>query len=107
MKNKLISNFKRRLKKAAMPVISSILALAIVVSGLPLFPGDHISRAFASTINVEAAPPSFNTVYNGGTTLSWNYEERTHETTVETCSIAPRPPLRLVRRLRDHLHCLE
>jgi hypothetical protein len=79
MKSKLANNLKRRLKKAMKPITSSFLALVIVVTGLPLFPGDHISRAFASTIDVSANPTRFNTVYDGKTTLTWSYEERTHD----------------------------
>lgn len=82
----------KRLKKAIKPVFSVILAVAVVVTGVPLFPGDHMGKAHAATINVGINPQRFNNVYGGETNVSWDYQTKTHDTTLETCTVTPNPP---------------
>ncbi|MEC0147840.1 DUF6531 domain-containing protein [Paenibacillus alginolyticus] len=89
---------KRLMKRIAKPALSCTLAVAVVISGLPLFPGDGIPRASAATISVSADPMEFNNVYGGQSNISWSYQSKSHATTLETCTVEhmdpePEPPI--------------
>ena len=76
------------IKKIARPAISMLLVIALVITGIPWLPG----KASAATIDVSIAPPSFESVYGGQTTVAWNFQDSPHTTSLETCEVEPYTP---------------
>jgi hypothetical protein len=59
----------KRLRKGK-PVIALLLAIVLVLSGIPLYPGDHMGIAKAST-TLQVNPNQFSPVYGGQTDLTF------------------------------------
>lgn len=88
-KNVRNAYFHKWAKKAVKPLLSGIIAIVMVISGIPLYPGDQMGQAHAATINASINPSKFNLVYSGKTEIAWNYQDRSHSTTLEICKVKP------------------
>ncbi|MDF2836649.1 MAG: hypothetical protein K0Q63_2289, partial [Paenibacillus sp.] len=73
------------------PALSSLLIAAIVLTGIPLFPGWGTERVLAAT-TAGINPSHIVPVYGGQSEIYWNYGQKTHSTTIERCEVTPIPP---------------
>jgi RHS repeat-associated protein len=82
---------QRLWKKLWRTSLCLLLAVSLVLTGFPFFPGAGIKTVMAAT-TVSVGPSPMVTVYGGLSDISWNYGDKTHSSTLERCEVEPIPP---------------
>jgi hypothetical protein len=84
-------NLRRKLRQAFKPALSLMLAVTVLLTGIPILPGFGVSKVLAATTGIAIDPNHFYPVYGGYARIKWYYDDRPHATTLEICTLTPRP----------------
>lgn len=78
-------SINRRHKQIWRVSISAILAIVVLLAGVPIFPGMGVKTALANTVGMSVSPQPINSVYEPDTTIEWSYQDMGHSTKIDLC----------------------
>lgn len=76
-----MKRIRRGFRKKGKAICSLFLAIVLVITGLPFFPGLDENVVYADT-TIRLEPSRINTEYGGQSNIIFNYDDFTHDTII-------------------------